>query len=260
MEHFTSLIPLARWPQDFSFDPFIEDVRMLLPWAEISHAGRPTALDTRAITLTVEGYDLTVSIHDTPLDEALLEQTLELDRNWPDAGEVLRACSAHALVSAHDDPQEWEEARKVARLVELVASALMRHVPAKGHIWATASRLFSPELFETLLNDDNARALRWVTLEFYQGPKTAEGEETVVTHTRGLVRFFGYEMELAALPMKPANAAQIIMSVAQYLLDNGPVLKNGDVIGPEDGARFQLMHLPKERSQGAVKVQLSLVG
>ncbi len=259
MEHFTSLIPLASWPAEFSFEPVIDDVRMALPWAEVSHAGRPTALDTRAITLTVEGYDFTLSIHDAPLDGELLEQTLAMDRNWPDAGDTLRQCAAHALISAHDDPDDWDEARKVARIVELTASALMRHVPAEGHIWATASRLFKPEIFEMLLPDDNARALRWVNLDFFQGPQTADGEETVVVHTRGLVRFFGYEMELAALPLSPQNAAQIIMSVAQYLLDNGPVLKNGDVIGPEDGARFQLLHLPKERSHGAVKVQLCMV-
>ena len=260
MERFTSLLPLRHWPDDFSFTPFLDTLRQMLPAAEISHAGRPTELHTRAITLSIGGVEMLVSITNQPLDAELLDQAVELAHNWREAGQSVQDCAAHAIISAHDDPREWTQARNVARLVETAAHALMQHVPAAAHLWGTAARLLPAEFFARIVHDQQAAALRWVSLEFFQGPKTADGQDTVVMHTRGLVRFFGYEMELDAVPLSPANAAQIIMSVAQYLLDNGPVLNNGDIIGPPDGARFQVHQLSRERSHGAVKMQLSLVG
>ncbi len=259
MDHFTSIMPLTAWPENFSFEPFLDTLRMMLPVADISHAGRPTELHTRAITLDIGGVEMLVSISNQPLDAELMELAVSLAHNWREGGEAVRGCPAHAIITALDDPQEWAQARNVARLVETAAHALMQHVQAAAHLWGTAARLLPAEYFSFVVNDQNAAALRWVSLEFFQGPKTDDGEDTVVVHTRGLVRFFGYEMELAALPMSAPNAAQIIMSVAQYLLDNGPVLNNGDIIGPEDGARFQVHQLPKERSHGAVKMQLSLL-
>ncbi len=260
MEHFTSIIPLRQWPENFSFEPFLDTLGQMLPTSSVGHAGRPTELPTRAITLTVDGIDMLVSITGDPLDAELMEQAVSLAHNWPGAAEAVRDCPAHAVISVHEDPEEWMRSRHVARLVETVAHALIRHVPATAHLWATAARLLPVDTFSSVIDDPASSALRWVGLEFFRGPKTADGEDTVVIHTRGLVRFFGYEVELAAVPMSPPNAAQIIMSVAQYLLDNGPVLNNGDIIGPPDGARFQMHRLPKERSHGAVKMQLALLG
>ncbi len=260
MEHFTSIIPLRQWPENFSFEPFLETLRQRLPGASISHAGRPTEMHIRAMTLTVNGVDMLVSITGDPLDGELMEQAVSLAHNWSGAADAVCDCPAHAVISAHEDPEEWRRSCEVARLVETVAHALIRHVAATAHLWATAGRLLPVEAFSSVIDDPGSTALRWVGLEFFRGPKTADGEETVVVHTRGLVRFFGYDMELAAVPMSPPNAAQIIMSVAQYLLDNGPALNNGDIIGPPDGARFQIHHLPKERSHGAVKMQLALLG
>ena len=260
MDHFTSIIPLRHWPESFSFEPVLDTLRQMLPEADIHHAGRPTELGTRAITLSVNGLEMLVSLTDTPLDSELTEQAVALAHTWPGAADAVRDCPAHAVVSLHDDPEEWALSRTAARVVETVAHALMRHAPAAAHLWGTAARLLPVDTFFSVIDDPQSTALRWVGLEFFRGPKTADGEDTVVIHTRGLVRFFGYEVELAAVPMSPPNAAQIIMSVAQYLLDNGPVLNNGDIIGPPDGARFQMHRLPKERSHGAVKMQLALLG
>ncbi len=260
MDQFTSIIPLARWPEEFTFGPFLDTLRRRMPEADIGHAGRPTELHTRAITLSVDGVEMLVGMTAEPLDPELVERAVSLAHTWPGAGEAVHGCPAHAVVGVHEEPKGWARSREVARLVETVAHALIGHVPARAHLWGTAARLLPVETFSSIIDDPRSTALRWVGLEFFRGPRTVDGEETVAIHTRGLAGFIGYEMELAAVPMSPPNAAQIIMSVAQYLLDNGPVLDNGDIIGPPDGARFQVHRLSRERSHGAVKMQLSLVG
>jgi hypothetical protein len=67
--------------------------------------------------------------------------------------------------------------------------------------------------------------------------------------TTGLAAIGFMEIEIPSAPMKPGELREWAVNISYYLVDKGPVLRDGNTIGVTKEAMFRIRHVPS--SHGA---------
>lgn len=80
--------------------------------------------------------------------------------------------------------------------------------------------------------------MSWMSLAIGQGPPTATGETTVTMRTKGVAPFAGREIEFAPSTWPPMQVADRVIGTALYLMQRGPVFKDGDTLGANERERL----------------------
>jgi hypothetical protein len=208
----------------------IETLRTLYP-ADCGDAVAPGDGDQPARTalLGVGGQMVALLSVDASLPEGW-RQIAERSIHWPDAVKVASTHQAHLIISVMGRDQD-PLAR--ARLITAVAGAFVAAYPERvlAGLWGTkvinsaetwARR--SPDAFKPY---PHLPTSLWVSQHPFRDKET--GGAGILT--QGLSRFVGRELELTA----PASDLKLLLDRAfgltTYLIQNGPVLKDGSTFG-----------------------------
>lgn len=157
----------------------------------------------------------------------------------PGAEEAVRSHDAHAFVLARPAGEGFEALRDASLAASEVAAALggtAVYWPAAGAL--SEAGAFADEV-ETALSGGRWPVGGWMGFEFL-GSARAPGASS-----RGLAPFLGYEVTIAPAPRESSiEAVGALLMVAIRLLDEGPVLRDGEAVELPSG------DLRAQRSEG----------
>lgn len=146
---------------------------------------------------------------------------------WPEAEAALERQCQHVVVAPVGDPGPEGGAVRTAQIVTLLAAAMRDASPHAIAVLWTASNIVQPApAMEMLARQELALEL-WLDIRSWQEPDGAVG-----IRLTGLAAFVGRDLVMAPTKMLPADMlVQRSIDVAAYLMNAGPVLREGETVG-----------------------------
>ncbi|MBL8874199.1 MAG: DUF4261 domain-containing protein [Phycisphaerae bacterium] len=172
---------------------------------------------------------------------------------WKDAAAQMTSHVAHAIVTTVPAGASVNEAMLVSRVIASVAKV----APTAGVYWGSAGQVHNPALFADALNsfsDGNLPVMLWVGVRVSRDSSTNRS----TLSTEGLRAFGHLELEAIETSMTPGDLRMTAMEVANYLLENGPVLKHGHTFGGDDSERIRIEHVGSRFRKGERVMKLCL--
>lgn len=186
------------------------------------------------VEIEIDGVVVMVASVGAPFPTDELRQLPPVSlRGWEDDKPDVSSRN-HLIVTTHGHKDD----RQAASLVTLVSSALCASESCRGIFWGTSDEFVSPRLMAEHARDAAAgetAADLWVNTYPYRA------NEGMGLTTSGLAEFVGREIHL--LPHADHNAEELIglgIDLADYLITNGPVLKNGHTVGFTDAQNLRV--------------------
>jgi hypothetical protein len=195
-------------------------------------------IDGEIISFRLDDFDVFVAPMPAPIPWSDLEGPCATSVLWPGAAEVLPLHQAHLVVTASgsNSPIETSEVltKVTAALCQCVAEAL-------GVFWTNAVMVVPKELFiefATRVLPEGPPLPIWVDLRVgWNETKTASAGFTTGLAPLGLM-----ELEASAASEQPSDLRQRFESLAYYLLENGPVIRDGDTIGNSEAEKIRVVY------------------
>jgi hypothetical protein len=163
--------------------------------------------------------------------------------HWPQAWESLKGHKAHMIVSASG---EIDPRTKTKLLGHLAAAAVETSPSAIGVHWARADVLWPAKALPLMVparGEDLPLPLRVaVKLSRDVDERTKRPSGTISGMTKGLAAFGLMEIETRGYSRNPQTLNGILLDLASYLIESGPVLKDGDTIGPDEATKIVVRH------------------
>lgn len=158
---------------------------------------------------------------------------------WPDACEKLKGHKAHAVVSLSSTSLEpVEQALLLTKLLASVAAT----TDSAGIYWGAGTVVHSPEMF---LDQSSGIALEYLPLMLWIDFRLQEeADGTFTMFTTGLEAFGLMEIEAVRVKGDSEGLYGLVYDVAHYLLENGPIVKDGDTIGGSEAEHIEVRYEP----------------
>ncbi|MGV3756558.1 MAG: DUF4261 domain-containing protein [Verrucomicrobiota bacterium] len=172
-----------------------------------------------------------------PWDE--LEGPCETSPFWENAADELEGHKAHLIVTA--TPGDGDPIAG-ARLLTKAVAAVLKMKGVVGVYWGAGTLVHSPATFlehAAQMSEECLPLYLWI--DFRVVPD--EGD-TLTLFTTGIEALGFMEIEVVKSQTEPAEAVDLAFNIAHYLLDNGPVLKDGDTIGMSETQNVSIQHVP----------------
>lgn len=200
-------------------------------------------------------YLLSVIPMDLPLPADQNDTSLASMRSWPGAAEALEKHKAHVSLGVAGGDSGRERALLLQKLIVATSEACPETL---GLFYTNAETLWPAELVV-----ESAKAHPETVLEpvfvFAQLAKTERKGEISAT-TTGLSAFGLMEIETEGFTGSPEDLNATVHNFAAYLIDEGPVVKDGDTIGPDAATKFTVHHAPSTNVAGEKVYRLSFAG
>lgn len=212
---------------------FLQDSGWALPRAkELRQEG-----DT--LSFELDGAAVTLTLMRAPIPWGDLEGPARAAWHWPEATERLTTHRAHVIVAVLAPGMD-----RISTMLLLtrVVAAVAATTDASGVYWGEGPVVNAPDDFVEEAKRTSREQLPLYLWLAFQLSRNPDGTFTLATSG---MRSFGFmELELVAMREKPATLVDRAFNFAHYLLDHGPVLKDGDTIGLSAHERFRIRHVP----------------
>jgi hypothetical protein len=215
------------------------------PMSGAAAAGGAAASTT--MMLRCADVPLVVMAMAMPLPEAEWKlPALRVASQWPDARAVFSGHTAHLVVATLADPSDRLLA---ARSIAAVVGALIAVLPGcRAVLWENLVA-HSAQTWEVASRDAFAKYPGfpyplWVSLHPFK-----EGEK-VGFISFGLMSFVGREIELEPQNLNPPELLRKAAALAVYLMQHGPVIKDGETFGEVATERILVRHVVSKRVPG----------
>lgn len=212
-------------------------------WPNLAKASEITSKVTSTqqdniLSFCLGASDVAIGIMPAPYPWTDLEGPCATSILWPDAAAALRGHTHHAIVSVRGELPLVE----LSTLLTQVSAALMASSPAAlGVYWANATLVIPKALFFDFAVEvmpHGAPLAIWVDYRV--------GWNENKTHssgfTTGLTSLSLMEMEAKDATEPPSELKKRFDTVAQYLLENGPVIKDGDTVGENANEKIRVVY------------------
>ncbi len=163
---------------------------------------------------------------------------------WPTAAEELQTHQVHWILSlmGEFDPLT------ASTLLTQVTTVFLKCCPAAlGVYWGNATLLVPKPMFidfaESIL-PIGPPLLIWV--DFRVGTETARTSSGFSTGMKAL----GFmEIEAVETPEPPGKLRERMLAISEYLIQNGPVIRNGDTLGEDEHEKIRVVFSPSAFGQ-----------
>lgn len=228
-ERFVALLPLTH-NVDFAHDQILARLNGLFPsltskLGVVRAGGIAEGGEGGACFLAIGPNVISVRLHTGP---AKLTTSEDLDVVCP-AWFGLRAnhpkVHSHLIVRSEQDVNHPAEALASAAAVSMVAAALISIVPVEEIIWKTGQVSIEPQAFQRAalrLTVPEIKVGHWLAWRSFEGPPSPQGRPSVILGSKGLVPFFGRELETVASILPQAEVEKRALAVTDFLILHGP--------------------------------------
>ncbi len=142
------------------------------------------------------------------------------------------------------------------RLVLTAVTALAARQPGVMAVyWPEATLVLFPPVFVNMaekINSPEAPPLYlWVDLRAFRNEDGTTG-----LFTTGLSPLGHMEIEIPRIDMEPGDLREWLLNIMYYLLENGPVLKDGETIGMSAEQHIRIRHCPSSFGHPGTVIRL----
>jgi hypothetical protein len=156
---------------------------------------------------------------------------------WKNATNEVKNHQQHLLVTVHGELDPIEHS---ALLTQVTTAVLAVSSSAIGVYWGNATLIVPKAIFiDFAMEVMNEGPPLHIWVDFRVG---GESDQTSSGFTSGMVALGHMELEAKNTPEQPADLRERLMGLAGYLLDKGPVIKNGDTIGEDAHERIRCVY------------------
>jgi hypothetical protein len=203
-------------------------------WPSLPKAQAAEAKDD-TFAFRIGSLDVIAGLMPAPIPWSDLEGPCATSWLWKDAAAVLRTHTAHLIltVSGEEGPVE-----RIRLLTQVTAATLAACPAAVGVFWTHAAMVIQPPLFCDFATKLIERPL-YIWVDFRVGPNAAGKTSGFTT---GMESLGHMELETEDSPEPPGELRERFFGLANYLLDNGPVIRDGDTIGEDANERIRIVY------------------
>ncbi|WP_412475688.1 DUF4261 domain-containing protein [Gordonia sp. LUNF6] len=189
-----------------------------------------------------------------------LAEIAQYSRLWPDHTPAPADYSAHTIVTVVRPGHETNHVEAIADAVllsKVIAAAVALSESIVAVYFGSANHVILPPLFRDLaietLPDPMLPA--WVALNVAPRP-----DGIMTGHTRGLDMLGLPDVEIVQSHESAEDTFGRIVNTAIYLLENGPVIGDGDTLGATEAAEIVAHHAPSQVDADKTVLSLEFVG
>jgi hypothetical protein len=198
----------------------------------------PREIAEKAGVLTFKLDDATaaVALMPSPIPWTDLEGPCACAWYWPKAVEAMKNHKAHLIVSLNGGRRT---AIDRCLLLTALTAAVTAVAKASGVYWGAGAVLQSPRAF---LEVSGQMRQDFLPLRLCRLIKERPGVFSLFT--KGLGAFGHMELEVPKSKQRPEEIFDLAFNAAHYLLDRGPVLKDGDTFGTSPEQKIKVRQGP----------------
>jgi hypothetical protein len=210
--------------------------------AEISHEDSepiPNPQGALLIPFMINDFPAFVVVDHESIPPKDLELAILTAWYWPEASQAVDQNRGFAMVALANVPLDPLE--KTILLTKL-AAALAKTCDSLAVFWPAANLVHNPEAFfdsATVLREDAYPIELWVGFHAEREP-----DDTVSFFTRGMMNFGLPEIEVYNSSRDLQFIYEHVYNIAHFLLENGPVIKDGETVGTAETERFLVTVAP----------------
>lgn len=192
-----------------------------------------------------------ISLMEIPLPWSELETPCAHAYLWPDAEKSLRKHAAHLIVTVTDSKGDTVD--RFLTLTKVIA-ALLDGFEVAGIYWGAGGVVQSPEIFREFAGEATREFL---PLHLWIGFRIGRNKDkSLWGYTVGLEALGHMELEVLRSGYSGEDLIDRLFNCAHYLLDNGPILKDGNTFGLSAEEKIKIRHLPSEFGRKGKVIQL----
>lgn len=206
-----------------------------------------------ALAATAGDAELMIGLMTAPIPWPELEGPCASAFWWPEAAEVMKAHAAHLIVGLR--AEEMVPVERNLWLTALIAAVLSTG-EASGVYWGAGALVMPPELFMEAAITMTHEVLPldlWIDFRV-----SREEDGSISLFTTGLEDLGHMDLEISRSNVDPGTARESAWNVAHYLLDQGPVLDDGDSIGFGPDEQIRIRHVPSMWNPAKTVIRLEL--
>ncbi|GAB2627267.1 DUF4261 domain-containing protein [Prescottella soli] len=171
----------------------------------------------------------------------------EHSRLWPNAEPAPVDYAAHTIVTVlrpgagQDDASHEDAIADTVLLSRVIASIIALTDTVRAVYFGSADHVILPALFRDLMKDTlpEPPLLAWVAINVGERP-----DGVMTGHTRGLDMLGLADVEIPDTPESAGDTFERLTGIASYLVEQGPVIGDGDTIGSTEAAEIVVDHAP----------------
>lgn len=205
-------------------------------WPQLPAISKPER-DGNTVAFKVGEADVILGIMPTPLPWTDLEGPCATSWLWPEAADAMRHHKTHIIVTVTFDGEPLE---RVKLLTAVTASLVETSSQVAGVYWCDSTVVMSPSMFRDLAVEmlpDGFPLYAWIDL------RAGSGEDgKTAGFTSGMTALGHMDFETLNSPEQPGELRERFFGLAYYVLENGPVIKDGDTIGEDENERIKVIY------------------
>lgn len=201
----------------------------------------------------IEEVDVLILAENETLEAEDVEESCRLAWYWPNALQEIAGYQAHLTVVLPHPPQNPVER---AAILTQVTAAVADASQAVAVIWPQAGLIHRAADF---LNSARQMGPGQYPLELWIGfHGEREDDETLTFFTRGMRSFSLPEIEVYRTSKDPQFVYERVFNIAHYLIENGPVIHDGETVGMSEDEQYEVKIGPSqlEPTIRALQVQM----
>jgi hypothetical protein len=190
------------------------------------------------LTFKLDDQLAAVALMPTPIPWSDLEGPCAAAWYWPKAADAMKAHKSHLIVTLSGGRRTIID--RCLLLTALVASVTAVS-NAAGIYWGSGTVLQSPNAFLEVAGEMKQEFLPlrlWIDFRLVPDRPGVHS-----LFTTGLEAFGHMDLEVPKSRQKPEAIFDLAFNAAHYLLDRGPVLKDGDTFGTSDEQKIKVRHV-----------------
>ena len=201
----------------------------------------PAATDTEekddSFAFRVGDADIILGKMPAPIPWSELEGPCATSVLWKNARDEVKQHSIHWIVTVSAELNPIE----LSTLLSQATASVMATCPsALGVYWGNATLVVPKAIFvefaEQVLPEGPPLHI-WVNFRVGK-----DSDKTSSGFTAGMVALGHMEFETQACPEPPGELHERLMSLCGYLLEHGPVIKDGDTVGEDANERIRVVY------------------
>ena len=193
----------------------------------------------QTLTFNIGGAIAAVSLMPVPIPWEEIKGPCATAWYWPEATTIMKRHKFHLIVALMKSP--FDKVGTALLLTKLVA-AVASLVDADGIYLGAGTLVHSTENFIEQAKEMSLEFLPLYLWIDFRVQKEANDKYTLFT--TGLVSLGLMEIEILNSEHKPPELIDKAFNIGHYLLDKGPILKDGDTIGVSVNEKIFIRHLP----------------
>jgi hypothetical protein len=189
------------------------------------------------VSLRVGASDVILARMPAPFPWSDLEGPCATSVLWRNAADEIKPHKIHWIVTVNGELEPIE----LSTILTQATSALLAACPtALGVYWGNATLVVPKGIFldfaEQVLPHGPPLHI-WVDFRVGQ-----DGERSSAGFTAGMTALGHMELEAQGAQEPPGELKERLMGLAGYLLENGPVIRDGDTIGEDANERIRVVY------------------